>query len=138
MCNEVRKLVDMLDEYQERIKTENQWHGLAYAATYFSELRTSLITELKKFSQAMQKKGEVYIAEEAARARYQLSIDYEELIKKAYATDLPHADKETIADALDAAFLSKLEECLNMINVFVWQYDTKKLLEDPNIDMACV
>ena len=138
MYNEAQPLISILDEYQERIKAEDQWHGLACAATYFSELRASLITELKRFSQIMQEKGEVYIAEEAARARYQLTTDYEELIKKAYATDLSHVEKETIADALDAAFLSKLEECCNMINIFVWKYDNKKLLEDPNIDMACV
>ncbi len=98
-------ILDLYEEYCEEMSAQGAWSGHAYAATYFSNLRAKLIKALNALSN-----------EHAKRAMFQISDDYDELITLIYKSEIESPKKELIADALDQAFLNKLDNCFQELN----------------------
>ena len=108
-----KKLIEYTEEYFNEMMAQGAWCGHMYAAEYFSGLRQKITDLLNECEKKFKERKYEHMLSQVNSAQFALSTDYDALIKKVY--ELPWEDRqevETIADALDSAFLSKFEEAI--------------------------
>ncbi len=102
------KIISLHLKYINEMMAEGAWCGHCYATTYFSYLRTQMITTAKEIEKTFRRREDV--SKLATHLLFTLNTDYDALIEKVYSDNTFESDdKHVIAEALNDAFITKLE-----------------------------